>query len=195
MFRTARRAPSTIGMTLVLAMALIVPLHGLMADQLELKPEDRPVPSVNALANLLPGQEARIEYESHGCFHSVDRVFTFRRTTSGVEVDIGANPAQEEADDGQRTLSLSADDIVGLDQELDYHRAPVPGIRCTTSNQFDLVVRERGRDLSKDHFVDTSCSQPPRGRQGTTLWALSERGRRVKPADLGLQSDRSVPRR
>jgi hypothetical protein len=139
----------------------------------------------------------------------VERVFIFRKLTNGVEVDVGPNlhnvavtcdkdtlvclVAPEEDSSGRRTLSLSDGDITGLDQELDYHRSPMPRI-CTTWDQFELVVRDHGRELGKERFVDWSCSTPPASTQATTLWAISERAGRGKPANRGLQSDGVSPR-
>jgi hypothetical protein len=166
---------------LLFTVILMIVLSSLYADRLALNPADRRVRAVHLLANMSPGQEIELQYQSHGCFHAEDRLFTFRKGPEAVEVEVGPNRERQEHDDGPRTLRLSPADILGLDEELDYHRSPMPTV-CTTSDQFDVVVRELGRELRSDHFLDNSCSAPPTTRQGTTLWALTTRGRPARAA-------------
>jgi len=167
-----RRGPSVVGVMLVLAMALSRPVYGLIADQLALKPGDRPVRVVQTLARLLPGQEVRLELSSRGCFHHEDRVFVFRRNNQQLEVEVGPNTARDDSREVSRTVLLSPADVADIDQELDYHRSPTSD-RCTTRDELDLVIREHGREIRREHFVDKSCSDPPPKAKRTTLFALT----------------------
>jgi hypothetical protein len=114
--------------------------------------------TANVLSSLKPGQVAEVHYRRLTCFSSTERVFAFTRAGDGA-----LSMRTAAAEDRKRGLlparqrPLLAHEVRDIDSELEHART-TRDTDCTTSKEFDLVVKEGARELRRAHLVDASCS-------------------------------------
>ena len=111
--------------------------------------------SVTALA---PGDELRISYESHGCFHAFRYSLTIRRDRTGPEVQMDS--AEAILVPGRRLAltqsHLDRTDLVRLDKLLMFYRSNT-NKGCTTVDTIEVTSVEGGV-MRQESYVDGSCA-------------------------------------
>lgn len=112
----------------------------------------RTADEVAALADLPKGDQLEISFASDGCRHSRAYNLTFRRAT---ETTVFITNAKKQAESGQ--LTLSKDDVDGLDRLVRFYRSRSPG-NCTTSDSITISQRHEGKIVATEEYTDDSCA-------------------------------------
>ncbi|HXU81119.1 MAG TPA: hypothetical protein VN914_06965 [Polyangia bacterium] len=126
------------------------------------------------LLGLHDRQFVRLHYRSQGCFHSIDRIFTFGRGHDGqMQVEVRRMTEPLERDAVQRRLLTEAE-VAALDRELLIAQR-LRGGECTTRREYELVFSEPGFQFVYSPFANAACRDPELPAGGITLDALATR--------------------
>ena len=99
----------------------------------------------STLSQLQPGDRLHVSYHSRGCFHDRKYEIDFERATSVTAHTSG------------RTVTLSAQEVAGLDKLFQYYRSRPRG-GCTTQDDISISQFRGDRKISSEHYVDGSCA-------------------------------------
>ena len=116
-------------------------------------------------SELKAGEEIRIEFKSHGCFHSSTNVLAIKRDKQIKVVLVqalrtttergGAFPNSKQST-SEKELSLTADETAGQDRLLEYYRTRHSGM-CTTVDEVTFSHVKAGKTVMTEKFKDESC--------------------------------------
>jgi hypothetical protein len=98
-----------------------------------------------SLSQLAPGDRLHVAYHSRGCFH--DRKY---------DIDFERGPSVTARASG-RTVTLSPQEIAGLDKLLEFYRSRPRG-GCTTHDKIAISHFRAGKEISSEQYVDGSCA-------------------------------------
>ena len=87
-----------------------------------------------------------IVYTSRGCFHDRTFDFDFERQTSGITCSVSG-----------RSVTLSTDEVGGLDKLLQYYRSAPKG-GCTTQDIITVTVFRTDHVVARESYVDGTCA-------------------------------------
>jgi hypothetical protein len=96
--------------------------------------------SVVSLSQLQPDERLHIAYYSRGCFHDRKYEIDFERGKSVIARNSG------------RTITLSAREVAGLDNLIDFYRTR-PSAGCTTEDKITISLFRDGLKTSGEHYI------------------------------------------
>jgi len=96
------------------------------------------------VSQLQPGERLHVAYQSRGCFHEYK-----------FEIDLERGPSVT-ARSGGRTVTLSANEVAGLDKLLQFYRSKPRGL-CTTQDDISISEFRGTQKISNEHYVDGTC--------------------------------------
>ncbi len=121
-------------------------------DDIRLHPRVCPVSW--SFTSLAPGERVEVSYQSQGCFHWYDYSLIFQRDKEPTMTAYGIGYDSQSKEIG--TLTLSRDDLTGLDKLIDFYRSgPLGG--CTTVDTVEVSVYLGDHLMAEEHFKDASC--------------------------------------
>lgn len=128
----------------------------------------------------------QVRLNSSGCFHYYTYDFTFQRGATNhasvasllTEPRAFGNKRRDKSRKELGRVSLSEEDLKGLDASLEYYRSKPTG-GCTTVVRVSISQVRNGRILATENFVDGSCGThrftPSNGHQFVTFHGLLKR--------------------
>ena len=93
-------------------------------------------------------QNIQVSFSSHGCFHSTQYDFEFRRNPALTAKVTGRSPLG--------TVTLSDREAAGLDRLLAFYSQPHLG-GCTTVDHISVTLRKGGQTLFTKSYRDATC--------------------------------------
>lgn len=114
---------------------------------------------------LTTGEEIRIEFSSRGCFHDTKYFYVLRGGPERV-LDVSEAKATWNSEEKKRvdlgvvkigTVSLTGEDINGLDSLFTFYRMKNAGV-CTTTDHIKVEYVRAGTIIGKEEFIDSSCA-------------------------------------
>lgn len=130
-----------------------------------------------SLATMKAGEKSIVKYISRGCFHSRAYSLTFTAATPmTVKIEQYTDNLDKEnitkKTKRTTTLTLSTQDVSGLDKTLSYYRSHPKG-GCTTSDKIGVAWYQNDKKEEYEYFVDSSCGTD--SLKVLTLWDLIDR--------------------
>lgn len=111
---------------------------------------------IDAFSQLPPGAIVKIDEHIDGCFRADHYTFVFHPGEHPtVEVKSILFPSNKTFDLG--TLSLTRDDVRGLDLALNWYRVLKPG-GCTTVESVTYTEITDGQVIAREQHVDSECA-------------------------------------
>ncbi|MBT5231355.1 MAG: hypothetical protein HOM11_13895 [Methylococcales bacterium] len=105
----------------------------------------------NTLSALPVGSFVEVSYSSSGCFHSFGNNLVIR-----VDDEVTAELADEDHSRASM-LRLSAEDVAGLDAQLEFYRKVKEG-GCTTVDHITFKWHLPGESVEVEEHVDDTCT-------------------------------------
>ena len=130
-----------------------------------------------SFATMTREDKAVIKYISTGCFHHRFYALTFAGTSPmTVKVEqFKDNMDSENARNGKKrttTLTLSPQDVAGLDKLFNFYRTPSKG-GCTTVDKVGVAWYKNDKKEKYEYFVDETCSSDQ--TKALNIWGLIDR--------------------